>query len=395
MEEKGQITKEAGSSTRAENYQSEDYREKIKALYGLDIKLNDSNKSIVEQAHPYTVVVAPSYDRMNGVVENIQERHNVMTGIARKPTNGNLTQHRYAKKELMDELIRLGFDLDNEGEEDLAKIATIAAVQLSNEEEITKTAFLPAAGAVLASPWFWGGVAAVTGWVAVKKNVIGYIDQGVKNDTQRVIESLESLAESVEGNDQATVSRYISAFQKFLHETQRALDILSRADPDVVKLENSDDVIKAKKRIVGTKQEIQFARKYLKTCKFVAKSIGSTVSVQSITGSKSALRGVIPTISRMNVVSSDVESDWWQSVQSVWQSTFGSDPKTHAINSLSSLRDSIKSLLENYRSESQSAASEAKNESKSAFEAFQKATSGGPTTNDDPNRSGLEKYVRF
>lgn len=381
MEEKGHIRKDAQKSkspTRVEKETSEDYREKIKALYGIDIKLNDSDKSIIEQAHPETVVVAPAYDRMNGVVENIQERHNVMTGIALKRNNGNLTQHRYAKKELLDELVRLGFSLDNEGEEEFATEITSIAAEFANEKPIKKEAIVPAlvAGA-LASPWFWGAVAGVGTWGYVKSNFLGYIDQGVKNDTERAIEALKGLKEHVDGPDKSSVNTYIAAFSRFKEETDKALSILSRSRVEDVSVKSSEDILKAKRKIVGTKKEIDFAKKYLKMAAYVADAIGSTSATAGILSNTSE-KDILPTLSRMTVVAKDVESEWWQITKSLWSNSFGGvtgggDVKTHAINSVSSVRDSILALIHNYQVDSSEAAVEAKDKAVSVRDAFAKA----------------------
>lgn len=381
MEEKGHIRKDAQESkspTRVEKETSEDYREKIKALYGLDIKLNDSNKSIIEQAHPETVVVAPAYDRMNAVVENIQERHNVMTGIALKPNNGNLTQHRYAKKQLLDELIRLGFNLDNEGEEELAKQATIIAAEFAEEKPIKKEAAAITTAIAL-------GIGAVAAWGFVKNNFLGYVDQGVKRDTERAIGALNDMMDSVDGADKAKLERFVLAFERFKDESDKAFEILSRsgikADP---KLETSEDILKAKNQIVGTKKEIAFARKYLKMAAFVADAIGTLNPVAGIFGEASE-NDILPTLNRMKIVPKEVESDWWQMTKSIWNNTVGGvtgggDVKSHALNSVGSVRDSIIAMIQSYKVDSSDATSEAKKKAISVMDAFSQATGGSSSS---------------
>jgi len=116
---------------------NKDYAETVKALYGLDIKLNDSDKDIIEQAHPEKVIIAPSYDRVNGLVENVRERQDIMVGIVNKRPNGNLTMHRYAEcyKDLLNELVALGFRMQNEGKNDLMKLADSCSVKLNEKVE--------------------------------------------------------------------------------------------------------------------------------------------------------------------------------------------------------------------------------------------------------------------
>lgn len=110
----------------------------IELLYGIKPNGKEDDKSIIEKAHPEPVIIAPAYDRVNGLVENEQELHNIMMGIVMKPHQGKLTNHRYAaaKSELMDELIRIGFMMDNHDEIELCKLADSCA------ETMVKKAFL-------------------------------------------------------------------------------------------------------------------------------------------------------------------------------------------------------------------------------------------------------------
>lgn len=403
MMDKGYIKKEA-QQTRVEKESDSDYREKIQALYGLDIKLNDSNKSIVEQAHPDMVVIAPSYDKMNGVVENIQERQNVMIDIALKPTSGNLTQHRYARKELLDELISLGFKLDNDGEEELAKEATALAIQVADSKKkvtIKKEAAAPAILAILASKWLWGAIAGIGVWGAVKSKMVGYMKQGVISDTERAIESLNALKEVVAGSDKAIAEQFISAFTAFLSESNKALNILSRSRVETPEVKSSEDILKAKQHIVGTKEEIEFAKKYLKMAAFVANSIGSSSPMNENP------KSIIPTLERMTIVTQETEGEWWQMTKWVWDNTFGGvtgagDPKIHAINSVAAVRDSINALIQNYKTESVEGATQAKSKAVSARDAFAKAvgfndseeTPKGPPTVGKPAVTKTEEPLK-
>ena len=106
--------------------------ETIEALYG--VKSNNSieyENNIMEAAHKTPVVIAPSYDRLNALVENNIERNNIMCNIARKPTNSNSTQHRYAEKELLMQLVRVANDMDNSGNEDIRVLADACIEKLA------------------------------------------------------------------------------------------------------------------------------------------------------------------------------------------------------------------------------------------------------------------------
>lgn len=153
----------------------------IELLYG--IKPNGDDDKILEKAHPEPVVIAPAYDRVNGLVENLQERHNIMCGIARKPNNALLTQHRYveAHNELLNEVIKVGFLLDSQNDEALTILADSCA------ERITKVAALPP----LVIAGIIAGVAALVGGERAVFSSNNPKSQGIKQDAQRTMIELD------------------------------------------------------------------------------------------------------------------------------------------------------------------------------------------------------------
>ena len=72
------------SEEKADNSGEKSYRETIQLLY--DVKPNGKDeKHILDQAHAESpVIIAPAYDRVNGLVENLFERQDIMVGIALK-----------------------------------------------------------------------------------------------------------------------------------------------------------------------------------------------------------------------------------------------------------------------------------------------------------------------
>lgn len=106
----------------------------IEALYGVKpeaAKGLDYKNNIMEAAHPNSVVVSPSYDKLHGLVESEIERQNINLHIVNKPVNGLSTQHKYAEKELILSLVRIGNDLDNRGSEELRVLADTCLEQMS------------------------------------------------------------------------------------------------------------------------------------------------------------------------------------------------------------------------------------------------------------------------
>jgi len=98
----------------------------IEALYGVKPDSPIKYKhNIMEAAHPKAVVIAPSYDKLNGLVENEIERQNIDLNIATRSTTGkNVTQGpKYARKDLMLQLVRIANDMDNQNVDDLRALA--------------------------------------------------------------------------------------------------------------------------------------------------------------------------------------------------------------------------------------------------------------------------------
>lgn len=189
MSDKG-LVKEAqtkeddGNSTRRPGVDLE----AIEMLY--HVKPNGEEDHIMEQAHPDPVMIAPSYDRMNGLVENELERQNVTMQIAQNPNHGKLTHHRYvsAHNELLQEVIKSACLLDNKGQDDLMKLADACAQQLSNYELPVKEA-----GAFL-----YVLPAMAVGVMALINHFGGAVDAGVLVNIDRAIEELSDITEDAD-----------------------------------------------------------------------------------------------------------------------------------------------------------------------------------------------------
>lgn len=151
----------------------------IELLYG--IKPNGKEeKNIIEQAHPESVVIAPAYDRLNGIVENEIERHNMIMQIMNKPHQAKLTQHKYAEQQLMNELVRIGFLMDNQDQHELTSLAD------SCTEGLQKKAILPLIGAIA------GGLALLGAY-----SNFAYLSQGIQNDCDNAIDAISKFSQQV------------------------------------------------------------------------------------------------------------------------------------------------------------------------------------------------------
>lgn len=382
MEEKGLVKK---AESRVDTQPDSDYQDKIKALYGIEIKLNDSTTPIIEQAHPDMVIIAPSYDKVNALVENIQQRHDIMVGIVNKMPNGNLTQHKIAEKELLDELISLSFQLDNEGNEPLAKQALVCA------DRLTKQAWLGYAAKILSSKLFWKSVGALVGLESLKSNLWGNISQGIKVDTEKAIEDLKVLHDSVSGTDKSTLARYIAALGAFQRKMDKAVPILERTDPNIGKIESPQDALNVNVKIQGTKEEMAFINQFLDDCNVVRTAIGSGIIGRIAKGEENTMTARISDMS----VNDKEESEIWQQMKMVWNKTVGSGPTEDAIASLAALKRSIEKTLADYRKNISEVREGAVENGEAAFNEFkQLQPTQTPTQETAPQREGdISKYV--
>ncbi len=156
-------------------------------LYGVKPNGKDE-EGMIEQAHPTSVYIAPAYDKMNGLVENQTERQAIMMDIALKPNDGKLIQERYIKAntELVNELTRVAFLLDKNGETELMKIADECT------EILYKKAFLPLLLGVVGTI---GGVAAL--WQIFVRDTSPSIS--VSEDARRFLVEVKDVTDEYSG----------------------------------------------------------------------------------------------------------------------------------------------------------------------------------------------------
>ena len=169
----------------------------IEALYGVKPdrpKDMDYEHNIMENAHPSAVVIAPAYDKLNGLVENNNELQAILMHIVYKsPESGSPNQSmypqqptllyptpKYASKDLMMTLVRVANDMDNRNKEELRLLADTCLEQMS--QGIKKQAFLP---------WIIGA-ASVLAMVYMQQH-LDDVDQGLKQDYSRLQGELQDF----------------------------------------------------------------------------------------------------------------------------------------------------------------------------------------------------------
>ena len=116
--------------------------EQIGKLYNNKPNMPEDMKyknNIMEVAHPDPLVISPSYDKLNGLIENEIEGQNIRLHIVMKEPDGHLTQRKYAEKELILSLVRVANKLDGLNNEGLCKLADACLTQAA-KKKITKSA---------------------------------------------------------------------------------------------------------------------------------------------------------------------------------------------------------------------------------------------------------------
>lgn len=224
------LVKEAQSSPEQNGYVRYDSNDldAIGLLYGVKPNGKEDDETMIEKAHPETYVAARSYDAMNSVVENDQQRQDMMAHIARKMPNPAQTQHRYiaASNNLLQTLVAAGEMMDAKGDEELTKLADACAKRL------TKKAFDPVVGGIvtsLAVIYYFGYAATST--------------KSVAENAQYVLEALDTLSDkpyysslqSAIANIQEQALRFYEGRDEFIARSMD--DIVTRVkDPRMQKV---------------------------------------------------------------------------------------------------------------------------------------------------------------
>lgn len=225
--------------------------ETIEALYG--VKPDNSIKydyNIMEAAHPKPVVIAPSYDRLNALVENNNERHNIICNIVMKPNDGISNYRKYAKQELLMELIRVANDMDNFGHDELRKLADNCIDEISVKKKFEKTAIIwwIAAGAVaLAGLWFWSHT--------------NDVDKGLIQNIENSINELNDLKTNswYESDVDETVQRDVDIIIHYLNNLQGYATNFNSIMDQIYKpisLEDRTDLMKFKYSIENNGEKV-------------------------------------------------------------------------------------------------------------------------------------------
>lgn len=162
----------------------------IEVLYGVKPnapKNMEYEHNIMENAHPNSIVISPSYDKLNGLVENNNERQNIILNILNKNPSAVQTNHKYAEKQFISSLVSLANDLDNNNKEELRILADACLMQVYSKNTLKKKAALPVG--IIA------GVASVLGIVWANYHLPN-LSNGFKQDYTSLKDSLTDFLNS-------------------------------------------------------------------------------------------------------------------------------------------------------------------------------------------------------
>lgn len=321
MEKKGfvkEADKSEGLLKQDEKYKDKEWVEKIQALY--NINPNDTDKSIIEQAHPNMMIIAPSYDKVNGLVENEEERHNIIVGLVNKMPGAGLTANKLASEELMNELVKLAFyfeDID----EDLSKKADLSAVLLS--KELKKKAFWPVATKVLFSPVTWKVLGGALTLIGLKDIFIGNISEGISKDLDKAISEVSDLKSKTEGSDLGVVNSCLSNLNYMKSVLPDLLNSL-KAGYSQEQIESIDSHQEAISAVKLSEEQLKILNKY---GNYFSRMVPK-------------LQDFAKVINDITLTDSTFSNEAWKTISKGWEFIAGSD-KSEAVNSLNRLAESI------------------------------------------------------
>lgn len=301
--EQGLINKKtvtAEAMTQEEKFKDSEWKKNIEQLY--HVKLD--NDDILDKAHPKSYIVGPAYDKTNALIENLKERHDIMVGIVNKMPGSDNIGNKYAAahNELLSELIKIGYSMDNKKIDDLRILAD------SCSNRITKKAFLPlVAGGVVA-----GGVAAVLALIAIINHTTPS-DQGVYNNCEKAIAEIEDLKPKLPQIGK-NIDKLLGDL-KFLQQLSTQYNQLDGIDAST-----PEKLIDAANK---NKDKFDLVKKYKSACAYMENEINESISL--ITNYK---------------MQTERSWDWWQKLKNVSEYITGND-KEDAILALETLQKSL------------------------------------------------------
>jgi len=211
----------------------------IEALYGVKPdtpKDMEYKRNIIEDAHPNAVVVSPSYDKINGLVENLNERQDILMHIVQKMPDGHVTQRKYAEKQLLLSLVRIGNDLDNQNKMELRALADVCLEQtamITKKAEFVSTAAFPF---LLVA----GTIAATLGAIYLQQK-LPFVDEGYKANHAKLIAEVDDILKDSAGIFTGTTygANFLNEMREFREKLSTIFDTYQKIVPVINTLQKT------------------------------------------------------------------------------------------------------------------------------------------------------------
>jgi len=201
----------------------------------------DYEHNIMEDAHPDSIVISPSYDKLNGLVENENEGQNIRLRIVMKQPDGHLTQRKYARKNLIMSLVRVANELDNrDGNDELRKLAD-ACLKQASKKKIEKKAYA----------WLIIGAIVAAAGVLYAKQHLRFHSDGWNADYEKAEKEINDLLTS--SSSWGVGYDYTPEFLQTVHQLQT---VLAEIDTAVKKVMPILDEVQTPRTGTGISQEI-------------------------------------------------------------------------------------------------------------------------------------------
>jgi cell fate (sporulation/competence/biofilm development) regulator YlbF (YheA/YmcA/DUF963 family) len=200
------------------------------------------DRNIMEKAHPKSVIIAPSHDKLNGLVENNNERQDIIMHILHKFPGGQLQNRKYAEKELILNLVRLGNDLDNNNKEELRVLADTCLQQMTKKAAaplIPVAAILTGFGITVAE------VAAVIGVIYFQQHH-NFINEGFEKNHEKLITELDDFLNSSDswqtmlGFGYEYKENFLQQIRDFKSKLEKFYNDYKEVMPDIEQVERLD-----------------------------------------------------------------------------------------------------------------------------------------------------------
>lgn len=196
----------------------------ISKLYNL--KVNKKGRNIVEEAHPGVLVAFDSYDKLNGVLKNDNQKQDITINIIHRKQHAGLVNEKYAaQSKLLSSLVKSANFLD--ARDPALALYADKIINDFDKQVLQKEALAPAAGAA-------GLFATMPAWsmIAIPAALVGILywqqhsdaaQLGFVQNTQRMIDEIDDIL-----NDKAYIvgRTYSDQFKKILNTAKTQISQL-------------------------------------------------------------------------------------------------------------------------------------------------------------------------